>query len=205
MEVQPSRQNADRSVGNFLTLLLKNGIGKRQQLRPRHRPQNLFEVIPAHFVLREEVGMQFSRRSRGQRPQLLENPIAGDSLRMGRSTESLRNAIGRGAEIADSTARSPIRRVPEVANQRRHPAMMALREADDLLHLALFLFSLHRVGGSPALDPTAYVFRVVQHGSFVNPKLLQSLVEDVLFYRSQFAHRLFALRLAAELGKNTIQ
>ena len=39
----------------------------------------------------------------------------------------------------------------------------------------------------------------------MNPELLQSLVEDVLFHLGQLAHRLLALRLVAKLGKNAIQ
>src|ERR1700734_2905117 len=83
--------------------------------------------------------------------------------------------------------------------------MMAFREAEDLLDLVLLLLRLHGVGSSPALHPTAYILRVVQDGSFVNPKFFQSLVEDFLFHLDPFAHRLFALLLVAKRGKNTIQ
>ena len=157
MEVPPGRQNAHVPVGNLLALFLKNRIGKGDQFCSGHRSQDFFEVVPAHFVFRVEVGVQLSRGSCGKGAQLLQNAITRRSLRARRSAKPLRNTTGRCAKIAHSAARTVVRGVPEVVNQTRHPATMTLREADDLLDLALLLLRLHRVGSSPMLLATAHI------------------------------------------------
>src|ERR1700677_1426193 len=149
--------------------------------------------------------MQLPGGSRGKGPQLIQNSIASPSLRVRGFAKSLSHAGGGRAKIAHSAARTGVRRVPEVMNQRRHPALMALREADDLLQLALFLLRLKSVGTPPILYATAHIFRKIHDRAFVNPELLQDPVEDILFHRDQLADRVFALRVSEKHSKNAVQ
>ncbi len=142
---EPGGQNADVPIGNPLALLLENRIGKCDQLCPRHGPQHFFKVVPAHLVFGVEISMQLSRGPCRKPTQLLQNSIAGDSLRTRRCAKSLRDAIDRCAKIAHSAARTAIGRIAEVVNQRLHAAMVALRKADDLLQLIFLLVRLQSV------------------------------------------------------------
>jgi hypothetical protein len=190
----------DSAVGNLFALFFEHSIGKREEFCPGHGSQNLFEIVSADLVSRIKLGVQFAGRLGKDGPHAAQHSIESCSLRFRSSSESLGNALGRSTEIAHTTSPSAVRRITKVPHEGRHAALIALRKANHLIDLRPFLITLLNVGRAPLFIALAYVLRKIQHCAFVNPKFLESFVEEICLYRQAFAEGLLRLGFCISTG-----
>jgi hypothetical protein len=83
-----------------------------------------------------------------------------------------------------------------VQHKGGHAALIALRKANHLIDLRPFLFALLNVGRAPSSVALAYILREVEHCAFVNPKFLESFIEEICLHRQGFAEHFLRLGLA---------
>src|SRR5437867_3864039 len=123
--------------------------------------------------------MQLARRFHSIRAQCAYDTQERGALGLSSSPELLGGALLRSAEIADRACLLSIGEVAEVAHQRGHPALVALRVTDHLADLLLLLLTMGNVRVAPTVMAEADIFCEIERGPAVDPQLLEGFVENI--------------------------
>src|SRR5215471_11759608 len=113
--------------------------------------------------------MQTAGGSRAAGSKLIDDTEQRRAFAIGRRAESLSCTFGRCAEIADAAGLLTVGHVAEVANQRRHPALIGFGVADHQIDLRSLLIPLGNIRVAPRGLAASDSFRVIQNSSTVNP------------------------------------
>src|SRR5438874_2448530 len=113
--------------------------------------------------------MQLARRFHSVGAQCAYDTQERRALGLSGSPELLGGALLRRAEIADTACVLSIGEVAEVAHQRGHPALIALRVTDHLADLLLLLLTMGNVGLAPTVVAEADILCEIEHGPAVDP------------------------------------
>ena len=83
--------------------------------------------------------------------------------------------------------------------QRQHAALVVFREANHLVDLRPLLLALRYVGCSPYLLTLVHILREVEDRTFMDPKLLNDLVEQFILDAQSLAKLFLGLRFGRKI------